>query len=123
MLIPLSISSFGIYLKIDFHKIVWTILIFYLFSRTFDWYIAPGTHDSTGIGWMILMSIFATFVMIGIWAHFFLSKNLNSIKKKTYLTLILILIIPTLHILFMIKFCNQNFNKTNKTLMEYFESE
>lgn len=119
VVLPLLIKFFGEKNGIKFEKILLTILIFYLISRTLDWFIAPGTHDSEGIAWMIMMSIFATMAMVAIWIFFLKRKNLNPKEIKTYLILICLLLIPFLHIMFLNKFCNQNLNVTNKTLKEY----
>lgn len=119
LILPLAICFFGEINKINYEKIIWSILIFYLISRTLDWYIAPGTHDSEGIAWMIMMSVFATIVMIGVWIIFIKRKNLNYKNRGTYLILISLIAMPFMHIMFLNKFCNQNLNVTNKTLYEY----
>lgn len=121
IILPLIIWSIGEKNKIEYGKILWTILISYLISRTLDWYLAPGTHDSQGIAWMIMMSVFATILMIGIWIVFLQHKNLNYKNRKTYIILTCLLIIPFLHIILLNKFCIQNLNVTNKTLYEYLQ--
>ena len=120
-ILPLAIWFIGKKNKIEYGKILLTILSFYLISRTLDWYFAPGTHDSTGIAWMIVLSVFATLLMIGIWIVFLKNKNLNFKNQRTYLILVCLLIIPFAHIMFLNKFCNQNLNVTNKTLYQYLE--
>ncbi|SFM97761.1 hypothetical protein SAMN05421738_10510 [Algoriella xinjiangensis] len=122
IILPVLIWLNGKNNKIQYENILWTILVFYLISRTLDWYIAPGTHDSTGIALMIMMSIFATITMIGISIIFLIHKNIEFKETKTYIILIFLLIIPIIHIMLLNRFCNQNLNVTNKTLYEYLKN-
>ncbi|RLZ06381.1 hypothetical protein EAH69_13740 [Faecalibacter macacae] len=123
IILPLLIWYSGKENRVKFVNILWTILVFYLISRTLDWFFAPGTHDSQGIAWMFLMSIFSSITMIGIWIFYLKHKNLNPKETKTYIILICFLIIPFVHIQLLNKFCNQNLNVTNKTLYQYFKNE
>ncbi len=122
VILPLAVWFIGEKNKIEYEKIIWAVLIFYLISRTLDWYFAPGNLDSDGIAWMIMMSIFATVLMIGVWIVFLKHKNLNYKNRKTYIILVCLLIIPFIHIMFLNEFCKQNLNVTNKTLYEYLKN-
>ena len=119
ILLPSLIQYIGEKHLIAYEKILITILIFYLLSRTLDWYIAPGTHDSEGIAWMTIMSAIATFVILFIGIRFIIERKLIIKNLKTLFIILLVLIIPLTHIFILNEFFNQNLNVTNKTLFEY----
>ena len=116
-ILPLAIWLIGEKNKIHGKKIIYTILIFYLISRTLDWYIAPGTHDHSGIGWMFVMSLFATSTIFFIWI---VNENKSNFKKiKTYIILIFIFSLPYIQMEILFKYFNQHLNETKKDLFEY----
>ncbi|TDX86694.1 hypothetical protein [Epilithonimonas xixisoli] len=119
ILLPSFIKYSGEKNLIEYNKILLAILIFYLLSRTLDWYIAPGTHDNEGIAWMIMTSGIATFIMLFIGIRFIIERKLIIKDLKNLLILLLVLIVPLTHIFILNEFFNQNLNVTNKTLFEY----
>jgi len=121
ILLPLLTFYYGRKCDVKVPVVLIIILFTYIISKTIDWFIAPGTHDSEGIALMTLLSILTSCIFFIICVVQIIYKNLT-VKKISVVVLVLITIfMPYLHILFMKKYYNQNLNVTNKTLSEYFD--